>query len=308
MNKELLSQQIKAEALRLGFSACGIARADIVGESMAYLEQWLTDGNQAGMDYMNNNFDKRCDPRLLVEGTKSIISVALNYYPSRKLREEQLQFAYYAYGKDYHEVMKAKLTELFNFINEHLTPVNGRVFCDTAPVLDRYWAQKAGLGWIGKNTQLIIPSAGSYFFLGEIFLDIELDYDSPIQSKCGNCTRCLDACPVKALERPFILNSNRCLSYLTIEHKGEIEPGMAPQMGNHLYGCDDCQKCCPWNRFASPHQIADFEPSEVLLSMEEDDWKALTVEQYRVLFKGSAVKRAKYDGLMRNLKAILPDE
>ena len=308
MNKEVLSQQIKAEALRLGFSACGIARADAVGESMAYLEQWLADGNQAGMDYMNNHFDKRCDPRLLVEGTKSIVSVALNYYPSRKLREDQLQFAYYAYGKDYHEVMKAKLTELFTFINEHLTPVNGRVFCDTAPVLDRYWAQKAGLGWIGKNTQLIIPSAGSYFFLGEIFLDIELDYDSPIQSKCGNCTRCLDACPVKALEKPFLLNSNRCISYLTIEHKGEIEPGIAPKMGNHLYGCDDCQKCCPWNRFASPHQIADFEPSDALLSMEEEDWKALTVEQYRVLFKGSAVKRAKFDGLMRNLKAILPDE
>lgn len=308
MDKEVLSQQIKAEALRLGFSACGIACADTVGESMAYLEQWLADGNQAGMSYMNNHFDKRCDPRLLVEGTKSIISVALNYYPSRKLKEDQLQFAYYAYGKDYHEVMKAKLTELFNFINEQLAPVNGRVFCDTAPVLDRYWAQQAGLGWIGKNTQLIIPHAGSYFFLGEIFLDIELDYDSPIQSKCGNCTRCLDACPVKALEKPFVLNSNRCISYLTIEHKGEIVPEMALKMGNHLYGCDDCQKCCPWNRFASPHQIADFEPSDVLLSMEEEDWKALTVEQYRTLFKGSAVKRAKYDGLMRNLKAILPDE
>jgi len=308
MNKEVLSQQIKAEALRLGFSACGIARADTVGESAVYLEKWLAEGNQAGMDYMNNHFDKRCDPRLLVEGTKSIISVAMNYYPSRKLREEQLQFAYYAYGKDYHEVMKAKLTELFNFINEQLAPVNGRVFCDTAPVLDRYWAQKAGLGWIGKNAQLIIPHAGSYFFLGEIFLDIELDYDSPMQSKCGNCTRCLNACPVKALEKPFVLNSNRCISYLTIEYKGEIEPGIAPKMGNHLYGCDDCQKCCPWNRFASPHQIADFEPSEAFISMEEEDWKALTVEQYRTLFKGSAVKRAKFDGLMRNLKAILPDE
>jgi epoxyqueuosine reductase len=204
--------------------------------------------------------------------------------------------------------MKAKLTELFNFINEQLVPVNGRVFCDTAPVLDRYWAQQAGLGWIGKNTQLIIPHAGSYFFLGEIFLDIELDYDSPMQSKCGNCTRCLDACPVKALEKPFVLNSNRCISYLTIEHKGEIKPEITPNMGNHLYGCDDCQKCCPWNRFATPNQIADFKPSEVLLFMEEEDWKALTVEQYRVLFKGSAVKRAKFDGLMRNLKAILPDE
>jgi len=308
MNKETLSHQIKAEASRLGFFASGIARADFAGESKLRLERWLANGYQAGMDYMNNHLEKRCDPRLLVEGTKSVISVALNYYPSRRLNDDQLQFAYYAYGKDYHEVMKEKLASLFNFINEQIHPVNGRAFCDTAPVLDRYWAQQAGLGWIGKNTQLIIPHAGSYFFLGEILVDIELEYDSPMQSKCGNCTRCLDACPVKALEKPFVLNSNRCISYHTIENKGEIQLEIASELDSHLYGCDDCQKCCPWNRFATPHQIPDFEPSEAFLSMKEEDWKALTVEQYRALFKGSAVKRAKYDGLMRNLKAVLPEK
>lgn len=308
MDKETLSQQIKAEALRLGFSACGIARTHFVGENKTYLEQWLANNYEAGMGYMNNHLDKRCDPRLLVEGAKSVISVALNYYPSRKLNDDQLQFAYYAYGQDYHEVMKVKLASLFNYINEQLHPVNGRAFCDTAPVLDRYWAQQAGLGWIGKNTQLIIPHAGSYFFLGEILLDIELEYDSPMKSKCGNCRQCLDACPVKALEKPFILNSNRCISYLTIENKGGIEPELASEMGNHLYGCDDCQKCCPWNRFATPQQTPELEPSEAFLSMEKQDWASLTIEQYRTLFKGSAVKRAKYDGLMRNLKAILPEE
>ena len=307
MNKETLSQQIKAEALRLGFSACGIARADFVGESKTHLEQWLAEGNQAGMSYMANYLDKRCDPRLLVEGTKSVISVALNYYPSRKLKEDQLQFAYYAYGQDYHEVMKAKLTSLFNYINEQLQPVNGRVFCDTAPILDRYWAWQAGVGWIGKNTQLIIPHAGSYFFLGEILLDIELDYDSPMKSKCGNCKRCLDACPTKALGKPFCLNSNRCISYLTIENKNEIQAEYAAEMDSHLYGCDDCQICCPWNRFAAPQQTPELEPSEAFLSMQKQDWTGLTIEEYRTLFKGSAVKRAKYDGLMRNLKAILPE-
>ncbi|WP_321519591.1 tRNA epoxyqueuosine(34) reductase QueG [uncultured Bacteroides sp.] len=307
MNKETLSQQIKAEALRLGFSACGIARADFVGENKIHLEQWLAEGNQAGMSYMANHLDKRCDPRLLVEGTKSVISVALNYYPSRKLKEDQLQFAYYAYGQDYHEVMKAKLTSLFNYINEQLQPVNGRVFCDTAPILDRYWAWQAGLGWIGKNTQLIIPHAGSYFFLGEILVDIEMDYDSPMKSKCGNCKRCLDVCPTKALEKPFCLNSNRCISYLTIENKNEIQAEYAAEMGSHLYGCDDCQKCCPWNRFATPQKTPELEPSEAFLSMKRQDWASLTIEQYRTLFKGSAVKRAKYDGLMRNLKAILPE-
>lgn len=307
MDREQLAKQIKAEAYRLGFSACGIARADFVGEEKERLEQWLANGHHAGMAYMSNHLDKRCDPRLLVDGTKSVISVALNYYPSHRLREDQLQFAYYAYGQDYHEVMKERLMKLLNYINEQLQPVNGRAFCDTAPVLDRYWARQAGLGWIGKNGQLIIPHAGSYFFLGEILLDIELENDIPMENHCGNCCRCLDSCPTKALEGPFTLNANRCISYLTIENKGEIPAEFASKMGNHLYGCDDCQRCCPWNRFASPHHVKEFEPSEAFLSMEKADWEGLAVEQYRTLFKGSAVKRAKYEGLMRNLKGCSND-
>lgn len=300
MDKEILSQQIKAEAYRLGFSACGIARAQEVGESKTALKQWLDSGYHAEMAYMSNHFDKRCNPSLLVEETKSIICVALNYYPQHKLRDDQLQFAYYAYGQDYHDVMKQKLTQLFDYINT-LSPINGRVFCDTAPVLERHWAQQSGIGWIGKNTQLIIPRAGSYIFLGEVFVDVELDYDSPIKSRCGDCHRCLDACPTKALCAPYQLNANHCLSYLTIENKGEIDAQY--NIGNHLYGCDECQKCCPWNRFAEPHSVGEFNPSTAFLSMEVEDWNQLTVERYRTLFKGSAVKRAKFDGLMRNLAA-----
>lgn len=303
MDKEKLSQQIKAEASRLGFSACGIACAQDVGESRIHLQKWLAEYNHAGMDYMANNLEKRCNPSLLVEGTKTVICLALNYYPSKRLREDQPQFAYYAYGKDYHEVMKSKLNDLFAYINE-LLPVNGRVFCDTAPVLERYWAQQAGLGWIGKNSQLIIPKAGSFFFLGELFLDIELNYDQPIKSRCGTCHRCLDACPTKALRNPYILDANRCLSYLTIENKGEINSDYLSMVGNHLYGCDDCQLCCPWNRFSKAHLIDELKPSELFLSMEKDDWRQLSIDHYRTLFKGSAVKRAKYEGLIRNIEAI----
>lgn len=303
MDKEKLSQQIKAEASRLGFSACGIACAQDVGESRIHLQKWLAEYNHAGMDYMANNLEKRCNPSLLVEGTKTVICLALNYYPSKRLREDQPQFAYYAYGKDYHEVMKSKLNDLFAYINE-LLPVNGRVFCDTAPVLERYWAQQAGLGWIGKNSQLIIPKAGSFFFLGELFLDIELNYDQPIKSRCGTCHRCLDACPTKALRNPYILDANRCLSYLTIENKGEINSDYLSMVGNHIYGCDDCQLCCPWNRFSKAHLIDELKPSELFLSMEKDDWQQLNIDHYRTLFKGSAVKRAKYEGLIRNIKAI----
>lgn len=303
MDKEKLSQQIKAEASRLGFSACGIACAQDVGESRIHLQKWLAEYNHAGMDYMANNLEKRCNPSLLVEGTKTVICLALNYYPSKRLREDQPQFAYYAYGKDYHEVMKSKLNDLFAYINE-LLPVNGRVFCDTAPVLERYWAQQAGLGWIGKNSQLIIPKAGSFFFLGELFLDIELNYDQPIKSRCGTCHRCLDACPTKALRNPYILDANRCLSYLTIENKGEINSDYLSMVGNHIYGCDDCQLCCPWNRFSKAHLIDELKPSELFLSMEKDDWRQLSIDHYRTLFKGSAVKRAKYEGLIRNIEAI----
>lgn len=296
---------IKAEALRLGFSACGIAPALPVSEEhREALLQWLASGNQADMAYMENHFEKRCNPQLLVEGTRCVVSVALNYYPAQKLPENEYQLAWYAYGKDYHDIMRSKLTALFEYIRDNLAPsLEGRVFCDTAPVLERYWAWRAGLGWIGKNTQLIIPQAGSTFFLGELFLNLEADqYDEPQPNRCGNCCHCLQACPTNALEAPYRLNSRRCLSFLTIENKGEIPAPMTPLLGNRIYGCDECQRACPWNRFATPCQTPELHLSPALLQMKRQDWHQLTEEQYKTLFKGSAVKRAKYSGLMRNIK------
>ena len=300
------TQQIKAEALRLGFSAFGVARAEVVAVDAAHsFHEWIATGKQAGMHYMANHSDKRLDPRLLMEGTKSIISVALNYYPQQQLAPDEYQLAWYAYGKDYHDVMKAKLKALEAFITATLPfPIQTRVFCDTAPVLERYWAVQAGLGWIGKNTQLILPKAGSTFFLGELFIDCDADsYNTPLPNRCGSCTNCLDTCPTQALEAPFCLNSGRCLSYLTIEHRETIPALEASKMKNKIYGCDDCQRVCPWNRFAQPSHTEEFYPSTSILSMQKEDWHQLSEEQYRTLFKGSAVKRAKYAGLMRNIEA-----
>lgn len=304
-DRTTITQYIKAEALRLGFDACGIARAGKVDDvSHNALQEWLAQGKQAGMAYMANHTDKRLDARRLMEGAQSMVCVALNYYPPVPLKETQYQFAWYAYGKDYHDVVKEKLQTLLAQIRQQVPEVNGRVFCDTAPLLERYWAWKAGLGWIGKNTQLIIPQAGSAFFLGEILLDTELCYDTPLPDRCGNCTRCLDACPTHALEAPHHLNANRCLSYLTIEHKGDIPKEVAEKMGNCVYGCDRCQQVCPWNRFALPTREPALQPSDLFLHMAPEDWETLTVEHYRELFKGSAVKRAKYEGLMRNIRAL----
>ena len=298
------TNRIKAEALRLGFSACGIAPAEpITPEAEQHFKEWLSAGHQGEMAYMENNLEKRCDPRLLVEGTRSIVSVALNYYPQQQLHKDQYQFAWYAYGKDYHDVMREKMSTLFSYINEQIYPVNGRVFCDTAPVLDRYWAWRAGLGWIGKNTQLIIPRAGSTFFLGELFLDIELAYDTPQKNRCGNCNRCQQACPTQAFEAPYKLNATKCLSYLTIENRSEIPPQYASKMDSRIYGCDECQRVCPWTRFATPCTTPKLQPSQDFMLMSKEDWHTLTEEQYRTLFKGSAVKRAKYSGLRRNIEA-----
>jgi epoxyqueuosine reductase len=298
-----LSQLIKAEALRLGFSVCGIAPAEAVShETAQFFRHWLDEECHADMNYMANYLDKRLFPELLMEGTRSIVSVALNYYPEKRIADNRYQIAYYAYGQDYHRTIKEKLGTLLEYI-ARIIPVNGRIFCDTAPILERYWAWRAGLGWIGRNTQLIIPHAGSYYFLGELFLDIDLDYDTPQVSHCGNCMRCIQACPTSAIEAPYRLNAAKCLSYLTIENRGIIPPEYAARMKNYIYGCDECQKACPHNRFATPCNTADFQPAERLLNMGKADWQALTEEDYRRLFKGSAVKRAKYEGLKRNIRA-----
>jgi epoxyqueuosine reductase len=294
-----LSQRIKAEALSLGFSACGISHAEPVdGRTAENFKHWLGEGLQAEMNYMSNYLDKRLDPCLLMEGAKSIISVALNYYPARRIPDDQYQIALYAYGRDYHDVMKEKLQQLA--IRAGLTRY--RAFCDTAPVLERYWAVKAGLGWTGRHHQLIIPHAGSTFFLGELFTDMELEYDTPMPSRCGDCHRCIEACPTQALQADRGLDSRRCLSYLTIENRGDIPSQFHHQMGNCIYGCDRCLQACPWHRFASPATETQLQPTDELLAMTREEWSRITPDDYRRIFKGSAVKRAKYEGLVRNIR------
>ncbi len=304
MCKVLHSETIKAEAKCLGFSACGIARADAIDEthSLRY-KQWLEAGCHGEMDYLARGLDMRLDPRLLVEGARSIVSVAMNYFPKQELPEEGYTFARYAYGKDYHDVMRERLRELMRALA--LTEfVDGRPFCDTAPIDERYWAVRAGLGWTGRSGQLILPQAGTYFFLGELVLTHEADaYDSPMPNRCGNCNKCVEACPTGALRGNGTLDARKCLSYLTIENKGDIPGEYAEKMGNCIYGCDRCSEACPWNRFSRPTSEEAFAATADFLNMQPCDWQSLSEEQYRHLFKGSAVKRAKYTGLLRNIEA-----
>ena len=297
------SEEIKQYALSLGFDACGICRATNSGEGERYM-QWLSENQHAGMEYMARNIDKRLNPRLLMEGAKSIISVALNYYPREQLPPEVPQFAYYAYGEDYHGIVRGKLKRLFEFIKSRHPDVEGRYFSDSAPVLERFWAAQAGLGFIGKNTLLIIPGKGSYFFLGELIIDIELDNDTPISRNCGKCRRCLDACPTGAIERAYDLNANKCISYQTIENKGEISGDVAPLLHNNVYGCDICQKVCPWNRRAKPHNTPELLPTEEFLLLDLKKLMEINEADYRQVFRKSAVKRGKFSGLKRNVAAI----
>ena len=301
-----LSNDIKAEAHNLGFFSCGIAWAEAVDDGVARrYGKWVAEGKNAGMAWLGNHSDLRFDPRLLMPGVKSIVCVAMNYCPAKTFPEGQYQLAAYAYGKDYHDVVRQRLHRLAR----HFSFANYRAFCDSAPVLERYWAAKAGIGWLGRNHQLVIPHAGSMFFLGELFLDIELEPDKPLPSRCAGCTKCVEACPTGALsltdgDDVADFDANKCLSYLSIENRGEIAPSLAHKMGNTIYGCDCCQRCCPWNSFAVPTTVEELQPSDALLAMTRNDWHCLSPEQYRVLFKGSAVKRAKYEGLMRNIRAV----
>ncbi len=307
--KEILlpHHEIKTEAERLGFSACGISPAKPVDEIHAkYFRQWLSDGCQAGMTYMENHEDLRLDPQKLFPGCRSVVCVALNYYPPQTLPEDTLQMAWYAYGKDYHDVMRTKLQSLLLRLQEQYgTTLTGRICCDTAPILERYWAWHSGIGWIGRHTQLVIPHQGSAFFLGELLLNIPTDfYDSPIPSHCGNCTRCMDACPTHAICNDKGLDARRCLSYLTIEHRGELPSDVTPHLYPYFYGCDRCLKACPHLSGANPTEESTFHPSPELLSMQTEDWMQLDIEHYRRLFKRSAVKRAKFESLQRNLQAL----
>jgi epoxyqueuosine reductase len=300
-----LESFIKDKAKEIGFSACGIAKIEPVGEEAVFFNKWIDAGYNAGMKYLENYPDIRFNPEGLIENGRSIISVALNYYPEQPLPESSPQIAYYAYGKDYHIVLKKKLSDLWSAIKDNLDNVDShheaRIFTDSAPILERYWAWRAGIGWIGINCNLIIPGKGSFFFLGEIVTTIQLIPDSPIKERCGKCRRCLDACPTGALEKPRLLNANNCFSYLTIENRGEIPNHLADKLGNRLFGCDTCQKVCPWNRFSKPANEEDFKPTEAFLSISN---KEMTREDYSRIFSKSAVKRAKYEGIIRTFRHL----
>lgn len=303
--KENYSKLIKAEAKRLGFMHCGISKAGYLEDEARNLDKWLNASYHGTMGWMANHYDKRLDPTKLVPGAKSVVSVLLNYYPEKAQTDpETPKISKYAYGKDYHFVIKDKLKELANYITENIGKVNGRAFVDSAPIMDKAWAKRSGLGWVGKNTNLINPKEGSFFFIGELILDLELETDGPIKDYCGTCTACLDACPTDALVAPYQIDGSKCISYLTIELKEQIPQDFKGKMENWAFGCDICQDVCPWNRFSKPHQEDSFEPHPDLLAMTQSDWEEITEDVFRELFKNSAVKRTKFEGLKRNLNFL----
>ncbi len=304
-----ISANIKIHAIQLGFDGCGISKAESLEQDSFRLTQWLNAGHHGEMTYMSAHPEKRNDPRKLLEGAGSVISVILNYYP------KEIQFdpfapkiSKYAYGRDYHWVMKKKLKKLLDFINEEMGPVNGRYFVDSAPVLDRAWAAKAGLGWIGKNSNLISKEYGSFVFIGELVVDLELACDHPVKDYCGDCTRCIDACPTGAIVADRVIDSRKCISYHTIENKGEIPPEMKGKMENWVFGCDICQDVCPWNQNLTPHREPGFNPHPDLLKLTREEWFEMDEEQFNRLFAGTPVMRTKYTGLKRNLEFLKKED
>ena len=303
--KSHYSESIKSKAKALGFLSCGISKADFLEEEAPRLEQWLNQNHHGEMAYMANHFDKRLDPRVLVPGAKSVVSLLLNYHTEEKQTDiEAPKIASYAFGDDYHNVIKNKLKQLMSFIHQEIGEVQGRVFVDSAPVMDKAWAAKSGLGWIGKNTNLISKKAGSFFFIAELILDLELEHDLPATDHCGSCTACIDACPTDALLAPYQIDGSKCISYVTIELKNEIPTDFQGKMDNWAFGCDVCQTVCPWNRFATPHSEPAFNPPDELLSLSKNEWEEMTQEVFSVIFKNSAIKRTKYEGLKRNIKFL----
>jgi epoxyqueuosine reductase len=293
---------IKATANSSGFSFCGISKAEFLKDEAPRLEEWLKRNYQGEMHYLENYFDKRLDPTLLVPGAKSVISLVYNYYPKTDINGE-LKIAKYAYGEDYHDVIKEKLSDFMTSIEDEIGHVNGRVFVDSAPVMERAWAQRSGLGWIGKNSLLLNRSMGSFFFLAEIILDLELEYDGPTKDYCGSCTACIDACPTGAIPEPYVVDGSKCISYFTIELKGAIdEKQQSSSFGNWIFGCDICQDVCPWNRFSKPHNEPRFDPKT---EMKEMEWREMTKEVFEKVFSKSALKRTKFEGLKRNIDFVL---
>ena len=303
MSKLHAKRLITQKAKELGFFHIGFSKAEFLEEEAPRLEQWLAKNYQGEMSYMANHFDKRLDPRLLVDDAKTVISLLFNYYTDQKqVDSEAPKISQYAYGEDYHYVMKDKLKELIAFIKAEIGEVNGRGFVDSAPVMDKAWAKKAGLGWIGKNANLITREQGSFFFIADLIIDVELEADGPITDFCGTCTRCIDACPTDAIVQPYVVDGSKCISYLTIELKDELLPKeFAGKMDNWMFGCDICQDVCPWNRFSVLHNEERFQPSASLLDLSKDDWQNLQEEGFQVLFQRSAVKRTKFQGLKRNI-------
>lgn len=303
-NKTKYTQLIKTEAKRLGFLSCGVSKAQFLEEEAPRLEKWLNKNMHGQMSYMQNHFDKRLDPTKLVEDSKSVISLLLNYYPDQTQTEDSYKLSKYAYGTDYHFVIKDKLKQLLAYINEEIGEVFGRAFVDSAPVLDKAWAAKSGLGWIGKHSNLLSQKTGSFYFIAELIIDLELDYDNPTTDHCGTCTACIDACPTQAIVEPYVVDGSKCISYFTIELKDELPSNLKNKFDNWMFGCDVCQDVCPWNRFSKPHNEPLFNPHPELLSMTKKDWEDITQDVFNKLFKNSAVKRTKFSGLQRNISFL----
>jgi epoxyqueuosine reductase len=309
MNTEKRTQLLREEAHRLGFAFVGISKAERMDEEARRLETWLNRGLHGRMHYMANHFDKRVDPTKLVPGAKSVVSLMYNYYPDKGQQDtEAPRISRYAYGKDYHYILKPKLKSLLQYLREHIGEVEGRCFVDSAPVLERDWARRSGIGWVGKNTLLIHPKAGSYFFLAELIIDLELTPDGPMKDYCGTCRRCIEACPTDAIApEGYLVDGSKCISYLTIELREAIPEEFRGKMENWMFGCDICQEVCPWNRFSTPHREPAFEPHPQLLEMTKREWEELTEETFREVFRKSAVKRTKYEGLKRNIRFLEMD-
>lgn len=305
-DKYELTRLVKEAALEEGFLQCGISKAEFLAEDRKRLSEWLEKGYHGEMGYMARNAEKRVDPGKLIENARSVISVIMNYYPGEKpATDDNYKIAKYAYGKDYHKVIRKKLKRIVELLKEKGNSSNSRGFTDSAPVLDRAWAERAGLGWIGKNTCLISPKHGSFLFIGEIITDTELVYDETrVKDFCGGCTKCLEACPTGAIIFPHMLDSTKCISYLTIEYKKDLPAQLKDKFDNWIFGCDICQDVCPWNRIAKPHQIDEFKPSSLLLSMNRERWENLTEEEFKEMFPNSPVKRTGYEGLKRNIRFL----
>ena len=296
---------LKRKANNLGFLSCGISKAVFLEEEATKLENWLNDGNHGKMKYMENHFDMRLDPRKLVPDAKSVISLSYNYFNENLQKvKDAPKISKYAYGNDYHKVIKEKLKILFKELQKEFGDINGRVFIDSAPIMEKAWAAKSGLGWIGKNTNLISQKVGSFYFLAEIIVDLEFEYDTPVTDHCGSCTACIDSCPTGALVKPYEIDASKCISYLTIELKDEIPSEFNGKMDNWAFGCDVCQDVCPWNRFSRKHNEPLFNPNQEMMKMGKKEWEELTEETFEVIFKNSAVKRTKYKGLKRNISFI----